>query len=96
MATDAAERTDLLSEPDGLYEVIDGRVVEKPMGAYECWLAAWICKQLDRFLDNTPLGRAVPDAGPMLRLSRSSVGHGIGAFRGRVRGPSCRNWRSRS
>jgi Uma2 family endonuclease len=61
MATDAAERTDLLSEPDGLYEVIDGRVVEKPMGAYECWLAAWICKQLDRFLDNTPLGRAVPE-----------------------------------
>ena len=29
------ERPEILSEPDGLYEVIDGRVVEKPMGAYE-------------------------------------------------------------
>ena len=49
MATVAPERPEILSEPDGLYEVIDGRVVEKPMGAYECWLAAWICKLLNRF-----------------------------------------------
>jgi Uma2 family endonuclease len=61
MATVAPERPEILSEPEGLYEVIDGRVVEKTMGAYECWLAAWICKLLDRFLDNTPLGRAVPE-----------------------------------
>ena len=26
-------------EPDGLYEVIDGRIVEKATGAYENWLA---------------------------------------------------------
>jgi Uma2 family endonuclease len=61
MATVAPERPEILSEPEGLYEVIDGRVVQKPMGAYECWLAAWICKLFDRFLDNTPLGRAVPE-----------------------------------
>ena len=61
MATVAPERPEILSEPEGLYEVIDGRVVEKPMGVYEVWLAAWVCKRLDRFLDLTPLGRAVPE-----------------------------------
>ena len=30
-----ARSAEILSEPDGLYEVIDGRFVEKPMGAYE-------------------------------------------------------------
>ena len=35
MATVAPERPEILSEPEGLYEVIDGRVVEKPMGVYE-------------------------------------------------------------
>ena len=35
MATVAPGRPEILSEPDGLYEVIDGRVVEKPMGVYE-------------------------------------------------------------
>src|SRR5271165_6078415 len=39
MATVAPERPEIVREPDGLYEVIDGRVVEKPMGAYEVWLA---------------------------------------------------------
>ena len=39
MATVAPERPEILSEPEGLYEVIDGRVVEKPMGVYEVWLA---------------------------------------------------------
>jgi Uma2 family endonuclease len=48
-----------LTEPEGLYEVIDGRVVEKLMGVYECWLAAVICKHLDRFLERNALGRAV-------------------------------------
>ncbi len=50
MATGATERLDPLlehGEPDGLYEVIDGRIVEKALGAYECWFAsvmfgAWI------------------------------------------------------
>ena len=46
MATDVAlspvEMESRAVEPDGLYEVIDGRVVEKVMGAYEvaaCQLA---------------------------------------------------------
>ena len=59
MASVASDRPEMLSEPDGLYEFIDGRVVEKPMGAYECWLAAIICKQLNRFIDDTLLGRVV-------------------------------------
>ena len=41
MATVAPERPEILSEPDGLYEVIDGRVVEKPMGAYEVGWPRW-------------------------------------------------------
>ena len=43
MATVALEPVEPLpgtGEPDGLYEVIDGRIVEKPMGVYEYWLAA--------------------------------------------------------
>jgi hypothetical protein len=35
MATVAPERPEILSEPDGLYEVIDGVVVEKPIFASE-------------------------------------------------------------
>ena len=43
MATVAPERPEILSEPEGLYEVIDGRVVEKTMGAYEVLVGqAWI------------------------------------------------------
>jgi hypothetical protein len=34
----APDRGDILNEPGGLYEVIDGRSVEKPVGVYECWL----------------------------------------------------------
>ena len=29
------EHPDVVSEPDGLFEVIDGRLVEKPTGVYE-------------------------------------------------------------
>jgi len=50
-----------LSEPDGLYEVIDGRFVEKTMGAYECWLAAVMFGALDPYLKANPLGRAVQE-----------------------------------
>ena len=39
MATVAPERPEVLSEPEGLYEVIDGRVVEKPLGVHEVSLA---------------------------------------------------------
>jgi Uma2 family endonuclease len=49
------------SEPDGLYEVIDGRFVEKTTGAYECWLAGVIFGVLDRYVEGNPSGRAVQE-----------------------------------
>jgi Uma2 family endonuclease len=61
MATVAPERPEILSEPDGLYEVIDGRIVEKPMGAYECWLAGEIFDLINRYVKDKSLGRAVPE-----------------------------------
>jgi Uma2 family endonuclease len=48
-------------EPDGLYEVIDGRIVEKVMGAYENWLAAVFCGVLNRYTDENPVGRVVAE-----------------------------------
>jgi Uma2 family endonuclease len=62
MATVTPERLEIsadVSEPDGLYEVIDGRIVEKTMGVYENWLAAVMYGLLERKLDKTPIGRAV-------------------------------------
>ncbi len=61
MATVAPERPEVLSEPLGLYEVIDGRVVEKPMGAYECWLAGEIFDLLNRHVKGNSLGRVVQE-----------------------------------
>src|SRR5271165_4842483 len=48
-----------LSEPDGPYEVIDGRFEEKSMGAYECWLAVVIHGFLSRHVEASPRGRAL-------------------------------------
>ena len=53
------ERVEVLSEPDGLYEVIDGRFVEKPMEVYECWLATIISNSLNRYVVDNSLGRAI-------------------------------------
>ncbi|HKI21603.1 MAG TPA: hypothetical protein VKA15_27165 [Isosphaeraceae bacterium] len=53
MATATPERSDASSnlvEPEGLYEVIDGRIVEKPMGAYESWFASVMFRTLDRYV----------------------------------------------
>jgi Uma2 family endonuclease len=47
------------TEPDGLYGVIDGRVVQKTVGAYENWLSAVIHLRLGRYVDEHPTGRAV-------------------------------------
>jgi hypothetical protein len=50
MATAMPERLEVPidpGEPEGLYEVIDGRVVEKMIGAYECWLAAVVFGVMD-------------------------------------------------
>jgi Uma2 family endonuclease len=62
MATVALEPLDALSdprEPEGLYEVVDGRIVEKTMGVYENLLAGLIYGAIDRYAETHPLGRAV-------------------------------------
>ena len=61
MATVAPERPEILSEPDGLYEVIDGRVVEKPMGVYEVWLAGEVYDLVNRHVKDNSLGRVVQE-----------------------------------
>jgi Uma2 family endonuclease len=48
-----------LGEPDGLFEVIDGRIVEKPTGVYENWLAGLIYGAIDRDTKAHAIGRAV-------------------------------------
>jgi Uma2 family endonuclease len=48
-------------EPDCLYEVVDGRIVEKAMGAYECWLASVIFGALEPFNAASPIGRVVQE-----------------------------------
>jgi Uma2 family endonuclease len=61
MATVTPDRPEILSEPDGLYEVIDGRIVEKPLGAYEVWLAGEFYDVLKQHLKATSLGRVVQE-----------------------------------
>jgi Uma2 family endonuclease len=64
MATVTPERLDVpidQLEPDGLFEVIDGRIVEKTMGAYECWVASVIFGALDPYNTANPLGRVVQE-----------------------------------
>jgi Uma2 family endonuclease len=58
-----------------LCELIDGTLVEKPMGAPESLLAGWLITYLNIYLDIHPIGIALGEAG-MLRL-----------FPGRVRMP---------
>jgi len=62
MATATPERLDVsldLFEPEGLYEVINGRVVEKAMGVYENWFANVIHDALVPFVKANSLGRVV-------------------------------------
>jgi len=64
MATVATDLQSALTdqvEPDGLYEVIDGRIVEKAMGVYENWLAAVMFGVLDRYTEANPVGRVVQE-----------------------------------
>jgi Uma2 family endonuclease len=64
MATATPERFDVSidpGEPDGLYEVIDGRVVEKTMDAYECWLASVMLGVMDPYVKANPTGRVVQE-----------------------------------
>jgi len=64
MATATPERLDVpidQGEPDGLYEVIDGCIVEKTMGAYECWLASVVFELIHPYIKANPLGRVVQE-----------------------------------
>jgi Uma2 family endonuclease len=65
MATDVATLHDLEpetealpAEPEGLYEVVDGQIVEKSMGAYEAQLARLLLFELCTFLKGHELGTA--------------------------------------
>src|ERR1043166_1829133 len=54
-----ATEADVLVRPNGekrLFELVDGVLVEKPMGFYESLLAAWPIRLLGRFLDQHDLG----------------------------------------
>jgi Uma2 family endonuclease len=55
------DRLEILSDPDGLYEVIDGRIVEKPMGAYEVWLAKVIYDLVNPYVKDNSSGRVVQE-----------------------------------
>ena len=61
MATVAPERPEILREPEGLYEVIDGRIVEKPMGVYEVWLAGEVYDLVKQHVRDHSLGRVVQE-----------------------------------
>jgi Uma2 family endonuclease len=57
-----AEADPLRDEPEGLYEVIDEQIVEKPpMGAYEIELASFLQGVLDTFARANGRGRAVTE-----------------------------------
>lgn len=52
----------LATEPEGLYEVVDGRVVEKPpMGSYESELASILQEILGPFARSRGLGRVLTE-----------------------------------
>jgi len=64
MATVTPEQSESLtnlSEPDALYEVVSGRIVEKTMGVFECWLAGVVFEALAPYLKANRLGRAVQE-----------------------------------
>jgi Uma2 family endonuclease len=63
----------LLVERDRrLCELIDGTLVEKPMGRYESFLAGWLLTYLNLFLENNPLGVVFGEAA-LLRLITGRV-----------------------
>lgn len=66
-----ATEEDVLLRPDGekrLFELVDGVLVEKPMGYYESRLAAILIYLLERYLEGRDLGVvSAPDATMRLR-----------------------------
>jgi Uma2 family endonuclease len=74
-APGTATEADVLVYPRGekrLYELVDGVLVEKPMGYYESLLAAWLIRFLGSFLDVHDLG-IVLGADATLRLAPGLV-----------------------
>jgi hypothetical protein len=48
------------NEPEGLYEVVDGQIVEKPqMAAFEAWIASELGQLLGQFAKANRLGIVV-------------------------------------
>jgi Uma2 family endonuclease len=62
----------LTAKEDRLYELVDGTLVEKPMGWKEALLASWLGHQLQKYLDTNDLG-AVAGADGTLRLRKLLV-----------------------
>src|SRR4051812_33822569 len=55
----SATEADVLRRPGGekrLYELVDGVLVEKPMGFYESILAAFLISRLEAYLQSNPIG----------------------------------------
>lgn len=74
-APGTATEADVLRRPNGekrLFELVDGVLVEKPMGFYEARLAAILIYLLERFLDQHDLG-IVLGADATLRLAPGLV-----------------------
>lgn len=71
----SATEADVLARPDGekrLFELVDGVLVEKPMGFYESRIAVILIKLLELFLDAHDFGVLVGPDGP-LRLAPGRV-----------------------
>jgi len=63
----------LLVERDKrLCELIDGTLVEKPMGSYESFLAGWLITYLNIFLEANPIGVVTGEAG-LMRMKSERV-----------------------
>ncbi len=62
----------LMRQTDRLYELVDGVLVEKPMGLMESWIAGVLIHLLSGFLDKHDLGLIVGEAGSM-RLMKGLV-----------------------
>jgi Uma2 family endonuclease len=60
--TSSAGTESTLSEPDELYEIVNGQVVEKPaMSAFEVWVAGRLMEGLYQFVPRAKLGQVVSE-----------------------------------